>query len=234
MKNIFYFVICALSAAAFSACSDDDKLPTVTPSDRGTVTDNLGNTYGYVRIGNQLWTTSNALNGTDMADLTYYNNFEYVDAFGSDEEKEYVWTEYQPAYGNLMTYADAVASAPDGWRLPSDADWQKLERALGMSNPDVKGFRGDGVAYKLREDGSGTELAFKLGGACVWTVSFGLRELDLDFIDEFGYFWTSTLDPSYDLESAYFRKIFAGDGRVDRNCATTDRLMSVRWVKDVE
>ncbi len=35
-------------------------------------------------------------------------------------------------YGNLLSYDDAVASTPEGWRLPTDEDWQKLEQALGM------------------------------------------------------------------------------------------------------
>ncbi len=76
MRKIIYMAI-ALAATALSSCSDDDKLPVVTPADRGTVTDDLGNQYNWVRIGDQLWTTSNAKNGTSLADAEYYTNWDW-------------------------------------------------------------------------------------------------------------------------------------------------------------
>jgi uncharacterized protein (TIGR02145 family) len=35
-------------------------------------------------------------------------------------------------FGNLYTYEQALALAPEGWRLPTDEDWQKLEQAMGI------------------------------------------------------------------------------------------------------
>ena len=33
----------------------------------------------------------------------------------------------------LYTYEGALKAVPEGWRLPTDDDWKKLEATLGMS-----------------------------------------------------------------------------------------------------
>lgn len=67
-------------ALLLTACGED-RTSRNQPFARGAVTDNAGNTYNYVRIGNQEWTTSNAKNGTDMTGLTYFDGWDYVEAF---------------------------------------------------------------------------------------------------------------------------------------------------------
>lgn len=136
MKKIIISLACCASLAA---CKDDN-LPSIIPSARGTVTDDKGNTYNWVRIGNQDWTTSNAKNGTNAAELTYYNGFGYVDAFSETQQKDFA-ENYYPFYGNLLSFEEAKASAPEGWRLPSDEDWQILERTLGMDHTAVLRWR---------------------------------------------------------------------------------------------
>lgn len=153
-----------------------------------------------------------------------------------DDEQEDIRKNYLPIYGNLMSYEEAVASAPEGWRLPSDEDWQALERTLGMKDAGNMGWRGtDGVAYKLMEEGTGSELALKIGGVCTWKAVYGWMELNLDYVKEYGYYWTSTINPSYtEHEAAYYRKLCFGQGGVERQCGKTDKMMSVRWVRDVK
>lgn len=239
MKKYLYLLL-TMTPLLFSSCSDDDKLPAVTPSGHGTVTDDQGNTYEWVRIGDLLWTTSNAKNGPEIYENSYFDRSEwvyiYTDRWGVDDEavEEYNET-YRPVYGNLMNYAGAVASAPEGWRLPSDEDWQKLERALGMSDTNKTGRRGNGQAFRLQEADGGTELAMQLGGAFLFAPSFGWISMNLDYQKVYGYYWTSTINPAnQDEESAYFRKFFAGQGSVWRESGSTQQLMSVRWVKDAE
>lgn len=233
--NKYIYALIATTAITLCACSDDDKLPDVKPADRGTVTDNQGNVYDWVRIGDQMWTTSNAKNGSALSEAEYYNNFGWKYVLGEDQVEEYE-NDYMPAYGNLMTYDDAMESAPEGWRLPSDEDWQKLERTLGMSNPDRKGFRGEGVAYAMQAEDSGCELGLKLGGCVVPVKTFGWIEMNWDYVGEHGYYWTSTIEPSYEAEQTfvYYRRITANIGTVSRECMRSDSYLSVRWVKDVE
>ncbi|CDA83810.1 putative uncharacterized protein [Bacteroides sp. CAG:754] len=220
-----------IAVVLLTACGDDES-SVVVPSDRGTVADTDGNVYNWVRIGDLQWTTSNARNGTDMCDLQYFDGWDYVDAF-SESKKEELRKDYIPVYGNLMSYEDALASAPEGWRLPSDEDWQALERMLGMADTDSKGWRGKDSAFKMMEETGGTELALRIGGICTWKAVYGWMELELDYVKEYGYYWTSTIDPSYtDHEAAYYRKLCFGRGSVERQCGTTDKLMNVRWVRD--
>lgn len=234
MKKFIYAAI-VLMSAGFSSCGDDDKLPDIKPADRGTVIDDQGNVYEWVRIGNQMWTTSNALNGTHLSEAKYYNNFRYVYVLPEDEDVEYFDNEYYPAYGNPMTYEEAVASAPEGWRLPSDVDWQVLEKTLGMSDPDRKGSRGS-IGLVLQQKDSGCELGLRLSGACVPVKNYGWIDMSLKYVGDYGFYWTSTVEPSYDTEQTmvYFRRLTANYPTVGRECIRSDCYMSVRWVKDVE
>lgn len=239
MKKIIYSLL-ALAPLFLSSCSDDDEMPAVTPAERGTVTDNDGNTYGWVRIGNLRWTTSNAKNGPDVWECEFYNNFEWEYIFSNygrpDKSAINDYTEnYLPVYGNLMNYAGAVASAPDGWRVPTDEDWMALERELGMTDVEAEGMRGNGQAFRLQEKDGGTELAMQLGGAFIFEPSYGMLNLPLGYEEVYGYYWTSTIDPSnQDEETAYFRKFFSGKGMIWRESGSGQQLMSVRWVQDVK
>ncbi len=235
MKKYITLAIIAFTLG-FTSCSDDDKLPDVKPADRGTVTDNQGNVYDWVRIGDQMWTTSNAKNGISLSEAEYYAGSWWSYVLENDEDIEYFENDYFPVMGNLMTMEDAIDSAPEGWRLPSDEDWQKLERTLGMSNASSKGNRGDGVAYSMITKDSGCELGLDFGGGCFPMKVYGWIEINLDFIGEHGYYWTSTLEPSYETEQpmAYFRRITVNNGKVGRECMRADSYLSVRWVKDVE
>jgi len=228
------YIIGLLGVLLFMACSDEDER-FVAPSERGTVTDDKGNAYEWVRIGDLDWTTSNAKNGEPLYALTYYDGFSYVEVF-DEEDAEDIRLNYMPVYGNLMTYEEAMKTAPEGWRLPTDEDWKNLERALGMGGAvDEKGWRGNGVADLLRQEGEGTELALKQGGVCTWKAVYGWMELEWTNFKEFGYYWSSTIDPSYtDIEAAYYRKICFGVSSVERQCGKTDKLMSVRWVRDAK
>ena len=211
-KYIYCLLLPFVSLLAVSCSDDDDKLPAVKPADHGTVVDNLGNTYGWVRIGDLLWTTSNANNGPDVWECTYFNRFSWVNVLTNDygripQSSKDAMNTYRLTYGNLMNYATAVASAPEGWRLPSDEDWQKLEKALGMSP----------------------------AGGFIFEPVYGVIRLNLQYQDVYGFYWTSTVDPSYiDEETAYYRKFLVGNGSIWRECSSTQQLMSVRWVKDAE
>ena len=76
MKKILYLCLVFAATLGFVACSDDDNARTANISATGTVEDSEGNEYGWVRIGNLDWTTSNAKNGQYMGDLTYYDDID--------------------------------------------------------------------------------------------------------------------------------------------------------------
>ena len=124
-KHLIY--ICILWIVSIS-CSNDDNLPNIRPSATGEYTDARdGNTYQWVRLGKQEWMASNLKYGT----LYYENEYDgpladgygdprqvIADGLGFDFEVDF------NEHGNLYTWEEALAACPEGWRLPTDEDWQ--------------------------------------------------------------------------------------------------------------
>ena len=97
---------------------------TMAPLDTGSLTDADGNVYKTVRIGNQYWTTENLrvtkyTDGTSIGtDLKFYNNI-------TDAAAKKKW-------GGIYSLNAATSSklAPTGWKVPSRADWDTLQKYL--------------------------------------------------------------------------------------------------------
>lgn len=239
MNKIFLHMVIGAVALFTVACDSDDKLKDIVPATSGTVTDDMGNVYRWVQIGDQQWTTENARNGVSMTEAQYFDilsaEYEYV---FDDDDADYLLEDYIPVYGNLMTYDEAVKSAPEGWRLPTDEDWKKLEATLGMKDADKEGIRGEaGVGYKLQEMGTGCDMALTLHGGINKKKVYGWYEFTLDNMKEYGWYWTATEGPivNESVPTAWYRKVFSSNGGVDRRYGSTaDKLMAVRWVRDIK
>ncbi len=99
---------------------------------------------------------------------------------------------YSQKYGYLYSL-DAARKAvpPGGWRLPSDEDWKKLERALGMSESEVErnnAWRGINAGDYLKEGGISMFEA-KLAGCNAYVG--GVNGQNYINLKEGGYFWTN-------------------------------------------
>jgi uncharacterized protein (TIGR02145 family) len=115
-----------------------------------TVTDKDGNVYGTVTIGSQIWMAENlkVTRYEDNTTIPKVDDGATWDGLG-DTGKAYCWHSNSSAngdiYGNLYKWAAAMngtASSnsnpsgvqgvcPDGWHLPSDAEWVELTNFLG-------------------------------------------------------------------------------------------------------
>ena len=98
-KYIYCLLLPFVSLLAVSCSDDDDKLPAV-----------------------KLWTTSNANNGPDVWECTYFNRFSWVNVLTNDygripQSSKDAMNTYRLTYGNLMNYATAVALTRTGRSL---------------------------------------------------------------------------------------------------------------------
>ena len=135
--------------------------------------------------------------------------------------------------GNYFTWQQAKDCAPEGWRLPTDADYQNLEESLGMSASDAskEGWR-NGAGTLMMQKGTGTQLAFLLAGE-IGAVSTAYPQRY--HVGDYGCYWTATQDPTKANACAYIRVIVANRNMVQRvPCPTNLRWMSVRYVRNAQ
>ncbi len=91
--------------------------------------DNDGKAYKTILIGDQLWMAEN------LAELT-------TDSWAYDNDESYVAT-----YGRLYTWDAAQAACPDGWHLPTEADWSELQNYLSANGYNWDGSIGIGFGF---------------------------------------------------------------------------------------
>lgn len=89
-----------------------------------------GNVYECVKIGNQVWMTKNlaylpSVNAPDDGSTTKPKYYVYGNT-GTDVEAAKATTNYQE-YGVLYNWEGAMASAPEGFHVPTDAEINELE-----------------------------------------------------------------------------------------------------------
>lgn len=141
---------------------------------------------------------------------------------------------YKDEYGFLYTYEAAKAALPEGWDLPTDKDWKKLEQALGMKEGEVakmEEWRGEHEGVLLKEGGQGIGFNARMaGGRLYGGIGYGSvfknRQAD-------AYFWTSTETQMNDSTGAVvIRKFFYNEDRIFRGTSKTNGVAySVRGIK---
>lgn len=106
--------------------------------DFGTLMDYDGNLYQSIKIGNQRWMAEN-LRVLHYADGTPIDG---VYAYDGDESlvahygRLYTWDAAVAVHRNesdIIEQKDIQGVCPDGWRMPTDDDWQELIQYLGSA-----------------------------------------------------------------------------------------------------
>ena len=152
--------LCAL-VIVLSACKKEKEDPQPTPAPSAiTVTDIDGNTYSTTTIGSQVWMAEN-LRTTRYRDGSTIP--EVTDDVLWGGLVSGAWCNYGNYAGNNATYGklynwhavnDARSLCPQGWHVPTDAEWKTLETTLGMlaGEINIAGYRGDAqnVGGKLK------------------------------------------------------------------------------------
>lgn len=189
--------------------------------------------YTYVRISNQLWITENLREpiGSEGVDYWWYDN---------DQET------YEPLkFGCLYAWytcmkssevmSDAMAAlCPEGWHIPTNADWNELTNTLGGSSIAGKKLKTNSDMWTLHSTYPGSDevgmhivpAGFKLGSfdskginANIWSST--------EFSSENGYnfYITDVVRPDvWHPDSTYF----------DTSHFKTGISCSVRLVKNLD
>lgn len=174
-------------------------------------TDDSGKHYPIVDFGIHVWMAENLSMETVSGSWMYDSDQDISDK-----------------YGMLYDWETAQEVCPDGWHLPSDAEWTELEAHLNTLTEDTL------VADCLKYPGE-------------WLVPIqgyshtGFKALPAGafypFTEEFynlfssTYFWTSDEAPE-DNTRGYMRKIDESETRLIRAYSVKDYGFSVRCVKD--
>ena len=231
----YRLLLCILvGGLCLTACHDDDEAPSpVAAETRGTFTDPRDNeTYGWVRYAGLDWMTENyRYNIQDDVNSTIYLDADENGSSNAGNNPNS--TRNLARYGRLYTLSGAQTACPDGWRIPTDTDWQQLEQALGLSADDAAtdGWRGNIAPLMLSIYGTERDLNILLGGYYATnTLQRGWR-----FMGAYGYYWSSTPDPQKEGEYYYVRKFTYARNEVCRmSMEPSSYKLSVRYVRNAQ
>lgn len=196
---------------------------------------NKTNAQESVEIGEQEWMLYNL-------DVSTFNNGDSIPEAKTEEEWKNAGKEGKPAwcyynndpkngekYGKLYNwYAvnDPRGLAPEGWHIPTSAEWTELTNFLGTFDTGSKLKNDNGWGSDGNYGNGNNESGFSglPGGARHYGNNF-------NGIGYFGYWWSST---EYKKDRSWHLRLWAGDGYALRDCYDGFKKYgcSVRCIKD--
>ena len=171
-----------------------------------------GNAYTVVAAGEYLWMGENLRVRHDPGgnELTC---FEVENPYMDDAPYGLLYS-WQTAMDSCE-YESAQGICPDGWHIPSDAEWDSLTAWAGGVNKAGVVLMQPGV------DGLGVKLAGNYNPIQKMHSYFG----------EEAYFWTST---SYNHHAAWMRNVGKPKKNINRSTVSKHYGFSIRCVRKVE
>ncbi len=157
-----------------------------------------GKTYKTIEIGNQTWMAENL--NYDASDSVCYNN----DPANCEK------------YGRLYNWETVMKVCPSGWHLPSNSEWDELDKYVG-------GEKIAGKKLKAKNGWNGTdEFGFS-------ALPGGIGDSDGSFFDvgSYGYLWSSSNN-----DGAYSRYMHYNNEDVLYYRRDKSYLFSVRCLQD--
>ena len=161
-----------------------------------------GQTYKYVKLGNQVWMAEN-LNYETANSYCYNDN-------SINCEK----------YGRLYEWSAALNSCPSGWHLPSDADFEILVEAVGGENVAGKNLKST-TGWDLGGNGVGFGFNALPGGYRSSSGGFGS-------LGDNANFWSAT--ENYE-SSAYYLELYYYNERTHLDYLGKGYAYSVRCLR---
>ena len=200
-----------------------------------------GHSYETVKYGSQCWTKTNLREpaGTDhTSDKAYSNTLPYY----------YVRPNVNDSiYGYYYNWEAAKIACPEGWHLPSDAEWNVMESTLTDADVYPLGSRGDHAGKMAIGDEWGTSSANGSPGHKTYEhrnqSGFSARGVDRNYYGNFesggwdAYFWTSSdriRDLQYGQIQPLYHELIYAQTEVQRGTSDSKLGYSVRCVQDME
>ena len=192
-----------------------------------TVRDYDGNVYNTVQIGEQCWMrenlrTTHYLDGTAIEAGTSTSTtipYRYAPDNNENNVATYGYLYNWPAVMHGSASSNANPSGvqgicPDGWHVPSDAEWNQLTDFVSSHNNYVCGDNSDNIAKALAAttSWSSSSNSCAVGNDLSTNNATGFSALPVGYYygnyDIFGYFanfWSAT---EYDDDFAYSRYLY--------------------------
>ena len=203
----------------------------VSTDTAGTFTDSRdGNDYNWVKIGDQVWMAENlaylpsvnmVADGSEDAAGSYY----YVYGYDGTDVTAAKATANYTTYGVLYNWPAAMNACPDGWHLPSDAEWTELTDYLGGTSVAGGKLKETGTTHWASPNtGATNETGFTAlpGGYRTNSGTFG-------HVGNDGGWWSATEDFAND---AWSRGVYYGGSDVYRVGSNKELGFSVRCLRD--
>jgi len=215
------------------------------------ITDYDGNIYETVTIGTQVWMAEDLKvthypngdaipyidNNANWSALTDDNISDAYSVYG-DSNDDGIVDVANPDYGYLYSYAAAIGDnwtrdnadgqgvCPDGWHLPSDAEWTELSDYLdGVSVAGGKLKETGTIHWNSPNTGADNSSGFS-------ALPGGYRYNDdgtFIYMGNYGLWWTSTESSSTEV---YYRGLNYNNAEVGSTYCNKSHGLSVRCIKD--
>ncbi|MBO4655088.1 MAG: choice-of-anchor J domain-containing protein [Bacteroidales bacterium] len=243
---------------AYGEVKDFTTLPFTCGS---TLTDIDGNEYGTLQLGSQCWMQQN-LRTTHFADGTEIplgglNNHSgarrYVSDSWSNEELKaygylYNWDAAMHGSATSSTNPSGVQGVcPDGWHLPSDAEWTQLTSFVASNsanlcdnNPtyiakalastqvwDTWGTCSTSSCLMCTDPFTNNSTGFSVLPAGTWHVNGAIGHIDQGYSDGYSIFRTATEHEGYNVEA---REFYIENTYVDATAVDKTNGLSIRCV----
>jgi uncharacterized protein (TIGR02145 family) len=201
-----------------------------------------GNVYHTIAIGDQDWMKEN-LKVTRFRNGDPLPNVKLNEQWTTIPEAAFCWVNNDTANRkstlgalyNWYAVVDERRICPTGWHVPTDAEWQIMERHIGMTFVESEGTTERGENYGLQLKDS---VGWVKKGEGNNTTEFSALPAGLRFGDSGEFYnvgidacwWTSTEE---DASNAWLRNMFANMTSIYRIPDLKSFGFSVRCVRDV-
>ena len=232
-----------------------------------TITDIDGNTYNTVLIGTQCWMRENLKvthypNGDIIPSITGTgSDAQWGDLLDTNSDVAYCYynndlNDEKDTYGALYTYAAAIALnwtkdedlilneqggqgiCPDGWHLPTDAEWKVLEGNVDSTYPvedaewNGTGYRGDDAGSHLKSDSGWFSNVNGDNSSGYTALPGGKRDSENGVFGlggNYGGWWSAT--EGSDINT-WYRSLHYNNANVNRSSSRKSIGFSVRCLRN--